>query len=53
MKISRKIKLHVEMKIRHGLATGSLPMVERTSTSPSQSPQIPAKASGSETDSTK
>ncbi len=53
MKISRKIKLQVEMKIRHGLATGSLPLVERTSASPGHTQQIPAKASGSETDSTK
>jgi hypothetical protein len=53
MKISRKIKLHVEMKIRHGLATGSLPVVERSSPSPSLSQQIPAKSSGAETDSTK
>jgi hypothetical protein len=53
MKISRKIRLPVEMKIRHGLTTGSLPEVERPSTSPNHSRHVPAKASGSETDSTK
>jgi hypothetical protein len=31
MKISRKMQLQVEVKIRHGLATSALPIVERNS----------------------
>jgi hypothetical protein len=31
MKISRKMRQQVEVKIRHGLATGALPIVERDS----------------------
>ncbi len=30
MKISRKMQRQVEIKIRHGLATGSLPVIERS-----------------------
>jgi hypothetical protein len=53
MKISRKIRLQVEMKIRHAMATGSLLEMERNATSTINARHIPAKASGSETDSTK
>jgi hypothetical protein len=53
MKFSRKMRLQVEVKIRHGLSTGSLPEVERPAASTSHTRHIPAKASGSETDSTK
>ena len=33
MKISRKMQRLVEMKIRHAMATGPLPIIERNSTS--------------------
>jgi hypothetical protein len=51
MKISRRMRLNVEGKIRHGLATGALPIVERTTTT--ETPTRPAEKSGPETDQAK
>ena len=48
MKISRKMQLQVEGKIRHGLATSALPIVERKSTSESHSRPMPDKAGGAD-----
>ncbi len=31
MKITRKLQRQIEIKIRHGLATGALPVIERNS----------------------
>jgi hypothetical protein len=53
MKISRKLQRLVESKIRHGLATGALPVVERNSVSGTHSRPNPEKAGGSELDQAK
>ena len=53
MKISRKIRQQVEMKIRHAIATGSLPGVERPGTSTTYARQVPEKTNGTDTDSAK
>jgi len=46
MKISRRMRMQVEGKIRHGLATSALPMAERTSTAESQVRPSPDKSGG-------
>jgi hypothetical protein len=53
MKISRKMRLQVEMKIRHGMATGSLPEVERQGTSTTYNRQAPEKGNGGGSDAAK
>ncbi len=53
MKISRKMRQQVEVKIRHGLATGALPMVERNSASGTHARPEPEKAGGAEMDQAK
>ena len=46
MKISRKMRLQVEGKIRHGLATSALPIVERNSATESHPRPGTEKAGG-------
>ena len=53
MKISRKMQMQVEGKIRHGLATSSLPIVERKSATESHARPAPDKSSGSDLDQAK
>jgi len=53
MKISRKMQLQVEGKIRHGLATSALPIVERKSTTESHARPAPDKAGGADMDQAK
>jgi hypothetical protein len=48
MKISRKLQLLVETKIRHGLATGALPVVDRSSATGPITRPGPDKAGGTE-----
>jgi hypothetical protein len=48
MKISRKMQRQVEMKIRHAMATGQLPIVERNSTTGNHSRQESGKMDGSD-----
>ncbi len=50
MKVSRKMRLQVEGKIRHGLATSALPIVERNSTADSHTRPGPEKAGGTDID---
>lgn len=49
MKVSRKMQIHVEAKIRHAIATGPLPFVERSSTTETQPRQESDKTHGSDT----
>jgi len=49
MKVSRKMQIHVEAKIRHAIATGPLPFVERSSTAAAQPRQVLDKANGNDT----
>jgi hypothetical protein len=53
MKISRKIRQQVEVKIRIGLATSALPMVERNSASGTSARSGQEKAGGEELDQAK
>ena len=53
MKISRKMRLQVEGKIRHGLATSSLPIVERNSATEPHARPGTEKAGGAEIDQAK
>jgi hypothetical protein len=48
MKISRKMAHKVEIKIRHGLATGALPIVERSSANGTHARTGPEKAGSAE-----
>ena len=50
MKITRKLARQVEIKIRHGMATGALPIVERSSSTGTTARQEPDKAGGGEVD---
>ena len=50
MKISRKKQRQVEIKIRHGLATGSLPVIERNSATESHARPGTDKVGGAEND---
>jgi hypothetical protein len=47
MKITRKMQRQVELKIRHAMATGQLPIVERNSTAGNQRQELD-KADGSD-----
>ena len=49
MKISRKMRLQVEGKIRHGLATSALPIVERDAATGTHARPV-EKAGGADTD---
>jgi hypothetical protein len=53
MKISRKMRLQVEGKIRHGLATSALPIVERNSATESNARPTPDKSGGADMDQAK
>ena len=46
MKISRKMRLQVEGKIRHGLATSAIPIAERNSPAESHARPLPEKSDG-------
>jgi hypothetical protein len=50
MKISRKMQRQVEIKIRHGLATGSLPVIERNSAGGHHARRDADKAGGNDLD---
>lgn len=49
MKITRKMQRQVELKIRHAMATGQLPIVERNSTAGNHQRQELEKADGNDT----
>ena len=53
MKISRKIRQQVEVKIRVGLATSALPIVERNSANGTSARTGQEKAGGEELDQAK
>ncbi|HEX4140490.1 MAG TPA: hypothetical protein VHY09_09100 [Candidatus Methylacidiphilales bacterium] len=53
MKFSRKMRTHVEGKIRHGLTTSALPIVERTSDPGTHARPGPDKAGATEADQAK
>ena len=48
MKISRKMQLHIEGKIRHGLATSALPIIERNSATGTHARPEPGKSGGTD-----
>ena len=48
MKISRKMHRQVEAKIRHAMATGHLPLIERSTESGTGQRGEPGKAEGNE-----
>jgi hypothetical protein len=48
MKITRKMQRQVELKIRHAMATGQLPIVERNSLTGSHQRQELEKADGND-----
>ncbi len=53
MKISRKMQLHIEGKIRHGLATSALPIIERNSATGTNARPEPKKSDGADADQAK
>jgi hypothetical protein len=48
MKITRKMQRQVELKIRHAMATGQLPILERNSTTGNHPRQEFEKADGND-----
>ena len=53
MKVSRKLQVHFEAKIRHAIATGPLPYIERGSTRETEPKQESDKDNGTDADQSK